>query len=255
IATAKYASVASEAELAAALEQIGLPALLKTRTEGYDGKGQTMIRKLADANAAWDGLGRRPAILEQVVNFSRELSVIAARGVNGETRFYPLSQNTHRDGILRLAVCRTADPMESLARRYVDQLLTALDYVGVVALELFEVNGTLLANEFAPRVHNSGHWTIEGAATSQFENHLRAITGLPLGATHAICETAMVNLIGAVPDSTAVLAIEECHLHLYGKVPRPGRKLGHITVRAADAEALHSKLSRLAGLPGVELER
>lgn len=251
IATPRYRLIDREDDLAAALRHCGLPALLKTRTEGYDGKGQVFIRSASEAVTAWDQVGRRPAIIEQVIAFEREVSVIAARGIDGDVRFYPLAENIHREGILRLSRSRPDDPMQGLAREYAGKLLLALDYVGIIALELFEVDGALLANEFAPRVHNSGHWTIEGAATSQFENHLRAVAGLPLGDTHATAPTAMVNLISQMPDADRVLRHPGCHLHAYGKAARPGRKLGHITVTAPDAVELERRLDRLRNLPGV----
>lgn len=251
IATARYQLIEREADLAEALRQCGLPALLKTRTEGYDGKGQVLIQTATAALAAWERLGRRPAIIEQVIGFQREVSVIAVRGADGEIRYYPLAENTHREGILRVSRSRPDDPMQAVAREYARKLLIELDYVGVLALELFEVDGALLANEFAPRVHNSGHWTIEGAATSQFENHLRAVAGLPLGDTHATGPTALVNLIAQTPEPASVLRHPGCHLHVYGKAPRPGRKLGHITVTAPDEAQLQDRLDRLRGLPGV----
>ncbi len=254
IPAAPFAPVANTADLARAIEKCGVPAILKTRTEGYDGKGQVVIRDAALAESAWHALGRRPAIVEQMIPFAREVSVIAVRGLRGEIRFYPLVENTHRDGILRLSVCRTDDAMTQQAQSFAERLMVELGYVGVLALELFEVDGTLLANEFAPRVHNSGHWTIEGAATSQFENHLRAVAGLPLGATHAIAESAMVNLVGAIPRAEDVLAHDDCHLHLYGKSAREGRKLGHITVRAQNAAELRVKIDALRELPGASRE-
>jgi 5-(carboxyamino)imidazole ribonucleotide synthase len=251
IPTAAYAPVASQADLRSALETVGLPALLKTRTEGYDGKGQVLVTDPGAAAQAWADLGQRPVIVERRVSFEREVSMIAVRDGQGQCRFYPVTENTHRDGILRLSIARPHDAMAELARDYAHRLLTVLDYIGVLALELFVTDGALLANEFAPRVHNSGHWTIEGAVTSQFENHLRAVTGLPLGSTAATGHTAMLNLIGATPDPAAVLAHANTHLHLYGKAPRPGRKVGHITVHTDDESALHATLAALGTLPGV----
>jgi 5-(carboxyamino)imidazole ribonucleotide synthase len=168
-------------------------------------------------------------VLEERVDFSRELSLLAVRGRDGETRFWPLVENVHADGILRTSRAPAADAPQARAEEYAARLLDALGYVGVLALELFEVDGGLLANEFAPRVHNTGHWTIEGAATSQFENHLRAVLGLPLGPTDAR-PSFMANLIGIVPASPELLKLPGAHLHLYGKEPRPGRKLGHVTL-------------------------
>ena len=197
------------------------PALLKTRRLGYDGKGQRLVETSP---------GTVPGhVLEERVDFDRELSLIAVRGALGETRFYPLVENVHRDGILRTSRVPAANANQHEAEAYATRILDELDYVGVLALELFDVGGRLLANEIAPRVHNTGHWTIEGSETSQFENHLRAILGLPLGSTESR-HAMLVNLIGTVPKTLDVLEIPHAHLHLYGKDPRPGRKLGHVTL-------------------------
>jgi 5-(carboxyamino)imidazole ribonucleotide synthase len=197
------------------------PALLKPRVLGYDGKGQRLVEKRP---------GSVPGhVLEERVAFDRELSLLAVRGRDGETRFWPLVENVHEDGILRMSRAPAADAPQAEAEEYARRILRELDYVGVLALELFDVRGQLLGNEIAPRVHNTGHWTIEGSATSQFENHLRAILGLPLGSTESR-PSLLVNLIGAIPDADAVLRIPGAHLHLYGKEPRPGRKLGHVTL-------------------------
>ena len=197
------------------------PAILKTRRLGYDGKGQRLVQ-------TWEG-PRRSHVLEERVPFDRELSLLAVRGADGDTRFWPLVENEHEDGILRISRAPAANAPQAEAEEYGSRLLDELRYVGVLALELFEVDGRLLANEFAPRVHNTGHWTIEGAATSQFENHLRAILGLPLGSTESR-PALMVNLIGSLPERQRVLEIVGAHLHLYGKEPRAGRKLGHVTL-------------------------
>ena len=248
IPTTPFAPVDTRKDLEHAAAKIGLPAVLKTRTLGYDGKGQVVLRSAGELDAAWARLGGAPLILESFVPFEREVSVIAVRGRNGATLFYPLAENTHSDGILRLSLSRPGDSMQALAEAYAWRLLDALDYVGVLALELFQLGETLLANEFAPRVHNSGHWTIEGAETSQFENHLRAVLGWPLGPTSPRGCAAMVNFIGFEPDAAQVLAIPGVHLHAYGKAARPGRKLGHATLRAEDARALHAGLDRLLAL-------
>ena len=203
------------------------PALLKTRRLGYDGKGQERVE-----TRPVPGTGRvlEESVLEEIVPFERELSILAVRGTTGETAFYPLVENVHEDGILRVSRAPARPELQQDAERIAMLLLDELGYVGVLAVELFEVEGRLLANELAPRVHNSGHWTIEGAETSQFENHLRAILGLPLGSTAARDEAVMVNLIGTMPPTAEVLAITGAHLHDYGKQPRPGRKLGHVTI-------------------------
>ncbi|MEQ1531215.1 MAG: 5-(carboxyamino)imidazole ribonucleotide synthase, partial [Methylococcales bacterium] len=248
IPTPKFALVDSLEDLIRAMSTLGYPAILKTRTQGYDGKGQSLLKSAADLEAAWQVVQGFPAIVEAFVPFSREVSIIAVRSVSGAVAFYPLSENLHKGGILRIAECRANDAMQAQAEGYVSQLLQALDYVGVIALELFEVNGQLIANEFAPRVHNSGHWTIEGAETSQFENHLRAILDLPLGSTAAVGKTAMVNFIGGLPETADVLAIDNAHLHLYGKSPRKGRKVAHVTVRAANADSYRNALDSLERL-------
>ena len=246
IPLAPYAAVDSLDDLCAAVDRIGLPAILKTRRLGYDGKGQTVIRAGDDLEAAWESLGGHPSVLEQRIPLRRELSVLAVRARDGETVVYPLVQNVHVDGILRTSVAPapdTAGELQATAEEYAGRILTALEYVGVLALELFvdDRDGRLLANEIAPRVHNSGHWTMEGAETSQFENHLRAVLGWPLGSTAARGHAAMVNLIGAAPPEAALLAIPGAHLHLYGKSPRPGRKIGHVNV-CAETPALRDAL-------------
>ncbi|MEP7188470.1 MAG: 5-(carboxyamino)imidazole ribonucleotide synthase [Roseiflexaceae bacterium] len=255
IAIPPFAPVDSQADLDAAIAQIGLPAVLKTRRLGYDGKGQIILREPADAATAWATLGNAPLILEGWVPFERELSILAARGRNGETAFFPLVENHHRDGILRLSLAPApgvTPALQSAAEQIAARALAALEYVGVLAIELFQVASgqaprasSLVVNEMAPRVHNSGHWTIEGAETSQFEQHLRAVLGLPLGATATRGYSAMINLIGELPDSAAVLAISGAHLHLYGKQPRAGRKVGHVTLLAETADLLRARLEQL----------
>lgn len=245
IETAPFAEVHDLAGLEQAVEQVGLPSVLKTRTLGYDGKGQQVIRPGDSLEAAWKAVGEVPCVLEGFVDFDREVSIIAVRSVSGELAFYPLAENVHEDGILRLSTSLHDDSHQPLAEDYAQRVLERLDYVGVLAIEFFQVGARLLANEMAPRVHNSGHWTIEGAETSQFENHLRAILGLPLGGTAPQGHAAMVNLIGDLPDEKAVLAVENAHLHLYGKAPRAGRKIGHVTLRESSAERLHAALDSL----------
>lgn len=248
IPVAPFAAVESQVELEQAVVSIGLPAVLKTRTLGYDGKGQKVLRAAADVNAAYAELGSVPCILEDFVDFSGEVSLIAARGRDGACKFYPLVHNTHRDGILRLSIASHQRPLQTLAEQYTLAVLEHLDYVGVMAFEFFEVDGGLKANEIAPRVHNSGHWTIEGAECSQFENHLRAITGLPLGATDKVGESAMVNFIGIVPGIAGLAAISDCHVHDYGKAFKEGRKVGHATVRSADEDTMQQRLNEIRAL-------
>ncbi|MEO5342361.1 MAG: 5-(carboxyamino)imidazole ribonucleotide synthase [Gammaproteobacteria bacterium SHHR-1] len=244
IATPDFVAIDGLDDLQRGMDQIGLPALLKIRREGYDGKGQAVIRQPQDAAAAWAAIGQRAAILEALVPFEREVSIIAARHPGGEVRCYPLTENTHRQGILSRSIARPDDPMQPLAEEYIGRLLERLDYVGVLALELFQLGDRLLANEFAPRVHNSGHWTLNGAETSQFENHLRAVAGLPLGSPRALGPSAMLNCIGRMPPAAEVLTIEGAHLHDYGKQGRPGRKLGHINLSAPDGAALEQALAQ-----------
>ncbi|MEB2328580.1 MAG: 5-(carboxyamino)imidazole ribonucleotide synthase [Pseudomonas sp.] len=248
IPTPEFADIQSQADLDAAVAAIGLPAVLKTRTLGYDGKGQKLLRKPADVAGAFAELGSVPCILEGFVPFTGEVSLIAVRGRDGETCFYPLVHNTHESGILRLSVASSNHPLQALAEDYVGRVLEKLDYVGVLAFEFFEVDGGLKANEIAPRVHNSGHWTIEGAECSQFENHLRAVAGLPLGSTAKLGESAMLNFIGEVPEVARVIAVEDCHLHHYGKAFRAGRKVGHATLRCPDRATLDRQITAVETL-------
>jgi len=239
-----YQAINTRDDLSAAVDVLGLPMVIKTRRLGYDGKGQFVVRATADVDAAWRQLGTQPLIAEQWVPFDYEVSSIGVRNVDGEIRIYALSHNVHEDGILRISRSPVdAPPLVEKATDYVQRLLLHLDYVGVLALELFVKDDQLLANEFAPRVHNSGHWTIEGAATSQFENHLRAVMNLPLGATANHGHAGMINLIGEIPDR--VRALGESHLHDYGKVPRPGRKLGHVTVLSDTAAGRDARVEQI----------
>ncbi|MEI9936711.1 MAG: 5-(carboxyamino)imidazole ribonucleotide synthase [Pseudomonadota bacterium] len=254
IGTAPFEAIDQLADLTRAVAKLGLPAVLKTRRFGYDGKGQFLLRDAEDVAAAWAAVGQAPSILEGFVRFERELSLIAVRGKDGQTAFYPLVENHHQQGILRKTIAPapalTAE-LQSAAEAYATRILEHLSYVGVLALELFQTGSELLVNEIAPRVHNSGHYSIEGSRTSQFENHLRAILGLPLGDTSALSPSCMLNLVGTLPNSTAVLAVPDAHLHLYGKSPRPGRKVGHITVRAKDPAELAARVTALQAIPGV----
>jgi 5-(carboxyamino)imidazole ribonucleotide synthase len=248
IPTAPFAAVDSPVGLEQALDEVGVPAVLKTRRLGYDGKGQAVVRDRRDALAAWTALGTVPCILESFVGFTRELSCLGVRGRDRTMVVYPLVENRHEGGILRRSLAPTPDAPHAAAAGLVRRLAEHLDYVGVLALELFEAEGRLLANEMAPRVHNSGHWTIEGAETSQFENHVRAITGAPLGSTDGIGYSGMLNLIGGWPPPSMILAVRGAHLHLYGKVPRPGRKVGHVTVRCDDQAVLREQVDALERL-------
>ena len=252
-----FADIASREQLEAAVARLGTPCILKTRRLGYDGKGQFRIKSVADIDAAWDALGAQVArvglIVEGFVHFQRELSVVAVRGRDGEFRAWPLTENWHVDGVLSASLApAVVDPaMQATALSHARRLAEAMDYVGVFALELFCRDGELLANELAPRVHNSGHWTIEGSETSQFQNHLRAVLGLPLGDTRMVGQACMLNWIGAMPDAAAVLGEPGGHWHDYGKSPRDGRKVGHATLRADSANELAATLERV----GVALDR
>lgn len=253
IPTPRFVPVDSREELAAAVAAIGLPAVLKTRRLGYDGKGQSVLRLPGDVDEVWDVLGGRGLILEAFVPFERELSILAVRGRGGETAFYPLVQNEHRGGILRLSLAPAPGltlELQAHAEELAGPLLEAVGHVGVLALELFQVGPELLANEMAPRVHNSGHWSIEGAVCSQFENHLRAVLGWPIGSTAPLGCSAMLNLIGASPPAQRILGLSGAHLHLYGKTARPGRKLGHVTLCAPTPAELEAALSRAVALTG-----
>lgn len=230
-----YHAIDTRTDMDVAADQLGLPMVIKTRRFGYDGKGQFVVKQIAALDVAWEELGGQALIAEQWVPFDYEISCIGVRSLSGEIAIYPLSRNVHTDGILRTSRSPVDEPeLAANASDYVHRLLGHLDYVGVLALELFVTGNELLANEFAPRVHNSGHWSIEGSETSQFENHLRAILDLPLGSTASIGHAGMVNLIGEISAATRALGVGV--LHDYGKAPRAGRKLGHVTVVADTAE-------------------
>jgi 5-(carboxyamino)imidazole ribonucleotide synthase len=240
-----FAAVDDLASLRSAIDAIGLPAVLKTRRLGYDGKGQAVIRHEELADDAWRAVGEVPSILEALIGFDREVSVLGVRDRDGATAFWPVVENRHLDGLLRTTTAPApglTDALQRDAEGYGAAVMDRLGHVGVLAIELFEVGGHVLGNEFAPRVHNSGHWTIEGARTSQFENHLRAVTGLPIGDVGMDRVAGMVNLIGSMPDEAAILAVPEVHLHRYGKSPRPGRKIGHVTVLADTPDALRERM-------------
>jgi 5-(carboxyamino)imidazole ribonucleotide synthase len=254
IPVAPYRLTDSLADLEIAVRDVGVPGILKTRRFGYDGKGQVRLATRSDAESAWNALGPVPSIYEGFVQFERELSVIAVRSADGTTLCYPVAENHHRDGILRTSFApadRLSDAKRHQAESYARALLTALGYVGVFALEMFDTASGLVANEMAPRVHNSGHWTIEGAETSQFENHMRAVCNLPLGDCAPVGHSAMFNLIGEHPDTACVLAVPDAHLHLYGKTERSGRKLGHVTIRSRTREDLQRHVASLRAIPRI----
>lgn len=228
--TAPFLPVGNETELADATANFTFPAILKRRFGGYDGKGQAWIDSADELAAAWTSLDNAPCVLEGVIRFEREVSMIAARNTNGDTVFYPVSENGHSDGILRVAITRPNDPQQQQAEEIAQTLVDGLDYCGTFTVEMFDCQGELIVNEVAPRVHNSGHWSIEAAQVSQFRNHILAISGQGPQAPAISCLAAMVNLIGELPDLNAVKKIQSAHTHLYGKEARPKRKLGHITV-------------------------
>lgn len=240
-----YRAVHQPADLHAAVAALGLPLVVKTATGGYDGKGQAILRDAAQTDIVWQqlGAGQVALIAEAFVPFQREVSIIAVRGQDGEIRCWPLAENHHHEGILSHSIVPAPDSDGLLAdaQAYISRLLEHLQYVGVLTLELFVTASGLVANEMAPRVHNSGHWSIEGAVCSQFENHMRAVAGLPLGSTALVQPCVMINIIGQHPRREAILAIEGAHLHLYGKAERPGRKLGHITLMAAEPDLLRER--------------
>ena len=249
IATPLFYAVNSAEDLAAAAEYVGLPLVLKTRRLGYDGRGQKVVRTATDLPAAFAALPDVPLIAEQFIHFDKEVSAIAARRPDGESVIYPLSHNVHEEGVLRYSVAPHDDPaLVKQAHEIIERLLTHFDYSGVLTIEFFVKDNQLIANEIAPRVHNSGHWTIEGAVTSQFENHVRAVLDMPLGSTAARDHSAMINFLGEMPPRDAVLSIDGAHFHDYGKAPRPGRKIGHCTVTADSPAARDAALQRILAL-------
>ena len=245
--------VSSRTDLLEGLDALGYPAVLKTRRLGYDGKGQAVLRDPEDLERAWQRLGDSELILESFVPFEFECSMVAVRALNGDTKIWPLIRNVHSNGILMLSLPGVFDQtLQSKAAAKMRTLLEHFEYTGVLTMEFFLLEGELLVNEFAPRVHNSGHWTIDGASCSQFENHLRAVAGLPLGETEMTGCSIMFNWIGEMPNQEKAMAIPGLHWHDYGKSPRPGRKIGHATLTAETMEALKINASRLAGIAGGE---
>jgi 5-(carboxyamino)imidazole ribonucleotide synthase len=228
-------------------DEMKFPAVLKTRRMGYDGKGQIVVHSEVELNGELKKRNPNALILEEFVSFDRELSMIGVRNKVGEMKFYPLVENRHREGILHfsLVIGKISSQLQREAEGYCAAVMCALNYVGVLVIEFFEQDGRLVANEIAPRVHNSGHWTIEGAVTSQFENHVRAVSDLPLGGTDRLGACAMFNLVGNLPDLKAILKLDGAHLHLYDKSPRPNRKIGHVTLVEKDEETLQRKLGLL----------
>jgi 5-(carboxyamino)imidazole ribonucleotide synthase len=235
IPTPRFAPIDGPEDIAGALAAVGLPCVVKTRRSGYDGKGQRVIRALSDAEGLWQDLGSVPLIAEEFVSFTRELSILSVRDAEGHILHYPLNENVHESGILRQSLAPAVTPLQRRAEQYSEAILEHFGYVGVLCIEFFEADGRLQANEMAPRVHNSGHWTIEGSICSQFENHIRAICRMPLGSPALVAPSAMLNMIGVLPDVRPLLARQDVHVHVYDKPPRPGSKIGHVTFRGANA--------------------
>lgn len=257
IAIPQYRAVDDVESLQAALKELGTPSILKARTLGYDGKGQVLINDAKNAHEAFETIGSVPAILDQFVEFTRELSIIATRSVAGDIVCYPLSVNVHRGGILRISKAPAREVSAKLveqAQHAARQILERFGYVGTLAIEFFQIgsgdDATLVANEIAPRVHNTGHWTIEGAQTSQFKNHMRAVMGMELGSPDPIGHSAMVNIIGDEPRPGALESMPEAHVHMYGKAPRAGRKIGHVTLNAPSEQELDALLERFTRMIG-----
>ena len=248
IPCAPYQMVNSLDDLKSAIKNIGIPSILKTATDGYDGKGQFLIKSETQIHEAWEKMAGADSILEGFINFKRELSLIAVRGIDGSLEYYPLVENSHHEGILRLTIAPAQNISASLqkkAEEYMSSILKEIKHVGVLTIELFE-SDDLLVNEIAPRVHNSGHWTIEGTQTSQFENHIRAITESPLGQTTITSKfSAMINIIGVHGPIQKVLKTKNAHLHLYNKEERTGRKLGHITLTSNSIDELNKTIASL----------
>jgi 5-(carboxyamino)imidazole ribonucleotide synthase len=259
IPTPTYQIIDCLDSLTKAVEELGCPVVTKTTTEGYDGKGQFVIRSTDQCKQAWETIGGTPdtpntLIVEKFVNFKRELSIIAVRSANDDMVVYPLAENDHHEGILRYSTAPAANVCSDIAEQanqYIKELMHELGHVGILTLELFETENGLMANEMAPRVHNSGHWSIEGTNCSQFENHLRAICGYPLGNTEATQVTCMINIISEKGDINSIMALPYAHVHLYNKEERTGRKLGHITVQADNRDELAWRVKNIASfLPG-----
>lgn len=253
VKNAKYYVINSREDFDTAITHVGLPMVLKSTLGGYDGKGQWRLKTLDNVDATWAKMAEciaatdnQAIVAEEFVPFDREVSLVGARGANGEIQVYPLAENVHTDGVLSLSTAIDDIELQEQASVMFTAVAERLDYVGVLALEFFDVQGSLLVNEIAPRVHNSGHWTQQGAEVCQFENHLRAVCGLPLGGTECIRPTAMVNILGEDSLPQSVLAMPGCHVHWYGKEKRAGRKMGHINVCANSRKDLQQALLELA---------
>ena len=260
VASAHFHLVQNKADLEAAVAKLGLPLVLKSALEGYDGKGQWRLKQMEQLDAVWAEVAqflkqaskkaKQGIVAEQFIPFDYEVSLVGARGKDGSTAFYPLTENHHVNGVLSVSLARSEHPLQAQAEQMFQAIADKLNYVGVLAIEFFVVGKQLLVNELAPRVHNSGHWTQQGADTSQFANHIRAVCGLPLGATTVLRPTLMVNILGLDQLPDALLAIPGLHVHWYGKTARPGRKMGHINLSADTTEQLAKRFEQLiAQLP------
>ncbi len=253
VRNAKYFVINTRADFDAAIEHVGIPMVLKSALGGYDGKGQWRLKDQNDADAIWpemqaciEATATQAIVAEEFVPFDREVSLVGARGKNGEVAVYPLAENVHVNGVLSLSTAIEDEQLQAQAKTMFTAVANSLNYVGVLALEFFDVKGQLLVNEIAPRVHNSGHWTQQGAETCQFENHLRAVCGMSLGDTQLIRPTSMINILGEDTLPEEILSTHGCHIHWYGKEKRPGRKMGHINVCAESQEKLTRLLCQLA---------
>ncbi|KHA59930.1 phosphoribosylaminoimidazole carboxylase [Vibrio variabilis] len=253
VRNAKYYVINSREDFDTAIHHVGIPMVLKSALGGYDGKGQWRLRDTAQADAIWAEMAEciaatetQAIVAEEFVPFNREVSLVGARSKDGNVAVYPLAENVHTNGVLTLSTAIADTELQEQAKNMFTAVANSLDYVGVLALEFFDVDGTLLVNEIAPRVHNSGHWTQQGAETCQFENHLRAVCGLPLGSTKLIRSTSMINILGEDTLPEAVIAMDGCHVHWYGKEKREGRKMGHINVCGDYNGELQRKLCALA---------
>ncbi|GAK87131.1 phosphoribosylaminoimidazole carboxylase ATPase subunit [Vibrio ponticus] len=259
VRNAKYAVIETREDFTRAIEHVGIPMVLKSALGGYDGKGQWRLKDASDVDVIWQQMAdciassdNQAIVAEQFIPFQREVSLVGARGKDGSIAVYPLAENVHTNGVLSLSTAIADQALQEQAQQMFTAVADSLDYVGVLALEFFDLDGQLLVNEIAPRVHNSGHWTQQGAETCQFENHLRAVCGLPLGSTKLVRETAMINILGEDRLPKELLSMPGCHIHWYGKEKRAGRKMGHINVCGDYSGELQRRLCALADVLDAE---
>ncbi|SNY48816.1 5-(carboxyamino)imidazole ribonucleotide synthase [Arsukibacterium tuosuense] len=256
VASASYSVINNEADFKQAVSSLGLPLIFKSALAGYDGKGQWRLKEPTQAAAVWQQMAdflaadsKQAIVVEQFISFNRELSLVGVRAASGEVKVYPLTENHHVNGVLSVSLARQVnEQLQQQAEQKFAAIANGLNYVGVLAIEFFEVNGNLLVNEIAPRVHNSGHWTQQGADVCQFENHLRAVTGMPLGNTELLRPTLMINILGEDSAPAAILSLAGLHIHWYGKAKRPGRKMGHINLSANSLAELKARFAKLIDL-------